>query len=162
MAFAGIAPTDPFLPTTCRPVQPWSRWHDMFKVYLLASGASEFSPERRKAAEKTEEEEGTGATADVYDSAVAALAKNFDTTCNLVVERHRFHRRTQFPGESIQEYATALTELAAMCSFTSQEESLRDHFDAGPKPHPGLRTHLVAHPYLTQHSAISRPPLMCC
>ncbi|KAL1430310.1 hypothetical protein MTO96_015136 [Rhipicephalus appendiculatus] len=49
MAFAGIAPPDPFLPTPGRPVQPWSRWHDMFKVYLLASGASEFSPERRKA-----------------------------------------------------------------------------------------------------------------
>ncbi|KAL1471557.1 hypothetical protein MTO96_039886 [Rhipicephalus appendiculatus] len=46
MAFAGIAPPDPFLPTRGRPVQPWSRWHDMFKVYLLASGASEFSPER--------------------------------------------------------------------------------------------------------------------
>lgn len=147
MAFAGIAPPDPFLPTPGRPVQPWFRWHDMFKVYLLASGASEFSPERRKAlllhslgpegqrifntlsisqaAEKTEEE-GTGATPDVYDSAVAALAKHFDATCNLVVERHRFHRRIQFPGESIQEYVTALTELAAMCSFMSQEESLRD------------------------------------
>ncbi|KAL1485309.1 hypothetical protein MTO96_032039 [Rhipicephalus appendiculatus] len=49
MAFAGIAPPDPFLPTPGRPVQPWSRWHDMFKVYLLASGASEFSPEQRKA-----------------------------------------------------------------------------------------------------------------
>ncbi|KAL1481573.1 hypothetical protein MTO96_015354, partial [Rhipicephalus appendiculatus] len=124
----------------------------MFKVYLLASGASEFSPERRKAillhslgpegqrifnilsvsqaAKETKEEEGTGATPDVYDSAVAALAKHFDTTCNLVVERHRFHRRIQFPGESIQEYVTALTELAAMCSFTSQEESLRDQFVA--------------------------------
>ncbi|KAL1468748.1 hypothetical protein MTO96_025192 [Rhipicephalus appendiculatus] len=153
MAFAGIAPPDPFLPTPGRPVQPWSRWHDMFKVYLLASGASEFSPERRKAillhslgpegqrifntlsvsqaAEKTEEEEGTRATPDVYDSAVAALAKHFDITCNLVVERHRFHRRIQFPGESIQEYVTALRELAAMCSFMSQEESLRDQLVAG-------------------------------
>ncbi|KAH7986648.1 hypothetical protein HPB52_024826 [Rhipicephalus sanguineus] len=74
------------------------------------------------AAEKTEEEEGNGATPDVYDPAVAALAKHFDTTCNLVVERHRFHHRIQFPGESIQEYVTALTKLAAMCSFTSQEE----------------------------------------
>ncbi|KAH8019191.1 hypothetical protein HPB51_017879 [Rhipicephalus microplus] len=138
MAFAGIAPPDPFLPTPDRPVQPWFRWHDMFKVYLLASSASEFSPERRKAlllhslgpegqrifntlsisqaAEKTEEE-GTRATPDVYYSAVAALAKHFNATCKLVVERHRFHSRIQFLGESIQEYVTALTELAAMCSF---------------------------------------------
>ncbi|KAH7936962.1 hypothetical protein HPB49_006666 [Dermacentor silvarum] len=96
MAFAGIAPPDPFLPTPGRPVQPWSRWHDMFKVYLVASGASEFSPERRRALllhslgpEGQQEEKGTAATPDVYDSAVAALAKHFDTPCNLVVERHR-------------------------------------------------------------------------
>ncbi|KAH8009352.1 hypothetical protein HPB51_015675 [Rhipicephalus microplus] len=82
------------------------------------------------AAEKTEDE-GTGATPDVYDSAVAALAKHFDATFNLVVKRHRFHRGIQFPGESIQEYVTALTKLAAMCSFMSQEESLRDQFVAG-------------------------------
>ncbi|XP_075732487.1 uncharacterized protein LOC142775055 [Rhipicephalus microplus] len=128
----------------------------MFNVYLLASGASEFSPERRKAlllhslgpegqrifntlsisqaAEKAEEK-GTGATPDVYDSTVAALAKHFDATCNLVVERHRFHSRIQFPGESIQEYVTALTELAAMCSFMSQEESLHDQFVAGVSSH---------------------------
>ncbi|KAH8008681.1 hypothetical protein HPB51_000711 [Rhipicephalus microplus] len=87
-----------------------------------------------QAAEKTEEE-GPGATPDVYDSAVAALAKHFDATCNLVVERHRFHRRLQFPGESIQEYVTAQTELAAMCSFMSQEESLRDQFVAGVSSH---------------------------
>ncbi|KAH8042650.1 hypothetical protein HPB51_025153 [Rhipicephalus microplus] len=156
MAFAGIAPPDPFLPTPGRLVQPWFRWHDMFKVYLLASGASEFSPERRKAlllhslgpegqrifnnmsisqAAKKTEEEGTEATPDVYDSVVTALAKHFDATCKLVGERHRFHRRIQFPGESIQEYVTALTELAARCSFMSQEESLRDQFVAGVSSH---------------------------
>uniref|UniRef100_L7LT66 Putative tick transposon n=1 Tax=Rhipicephalus pulchellus TaxID=72859 RepID=L7LT66_RHIPC len=162
MAFAGIAPPDPFLPTPGRPAQTWSRWHDMFKVYLLASGASEFSSERRKALllhslgpegqrifntltvlqAKTEDEKGTGATSDVYDSAVEALAKHFDTTCNLVVERHRFHRRIQFPGESIQEYVTALTELAARCSFSSQEESLRDQFVAGVSS-PRIRERLL-------------------
>ncbi|KAH8018251.1 hypothetical protein HPB51_000862 [Rhipicephalus microplus] len=129
----------------------------MFKVYLLASGASEFSPKRRKAIllhslrpegqcifntlfvsqvpEKAAEKKETGATADVYDYAVAALAKHFDTTCNLVVERHRFHRRIHSPGESIKEYMTALTELAATCSFTLQEESLRDQFVASVSSH---------------------------
>ncbi|KAH7952212.1 hypothetical protein HPB52_020158 [Rhipicephalus sanguineus] len=125
MAFAGIAPPDPFLSTPGRPVQPWSRWHDMFKSSPQSdAGLFYYIPWDPKvnAAEKTEEEEGNGATPDVYDPAVAALAKHFDTTCNLVVERHRFHHRIQFPGESIQEYVTALTKLAAMCSFTSQEE----------------------------------------
>ncbi|KAH6929184.1 hypothetical protein HPB50_023983 [Hyalomma asiaticum] len=49
MAFGGIAPPDPFLPAPGRPAQPWSRWHNVSKVYMLASGASEFSSERRKA-----------------------------------------------------------------------------------------------------------------
>ncbi|KAH7949435.1 hypothetical protein HPB49_009755 [Dermacentor silvarum] len=71
----------------------------MFKVYLLASGAFEFSPERRRAlllhslgpegqrifntlsvsqaAEKTEEEKGTAATPDVYDSAERYLTNIF-------------------------------------------------------------------------------------
>lgn len=55
----------------------------------------------------------------MYDFAVVALAKHFDTTRNLVIEHHRFHRRIQFLNESIQEYMTALSELAMMCSFTS-------------------------------------------
>ncbi|KAH7973957.1 hypothetical protein HPB49_007900 [Dermacentor silvarum] len=168
MAFAGIAPPDPFLPTPGRSVQPWSRWHDMFKVCLVASGASEFSPERRRAlllhslgpegqrifntlsvsqaAEKTEEEKGSAATPDMYESAVAALAKHFDTTCNLVVEHHQFHCRIQSPGESIQEYMTALTELAVKCLFTSQEESLRDQFVAGTGQSTAARQAQAAKP----------------
>ncbi|KAH6921002.1 hypothetical protein HPB50_028011 [Hyalomma asiaticum] len=164
MAFAGIALPDPFLATPGRPAQPWSRWHDMFKVYLLASGASEFSSERRKAlllhslgpegqrifntltvsqgAKQTQEGKGTGATPHVHDSTVEALAKHFGTTCNLVVERRRFHRRVQLPGESIQEYVTKLTVLAAMRAFSSQEESLRDQFVAGVSS-PRIRERLL-------------------
>ncbi|XP_075737172.1 uncharacterized protein LOC142776758 [Rhipicephalus microplus] len=176
MAFAGIAPPDPFFPTLGRPVQSWFRWHDMFKIYLLASGASEFSPERRKAlllhslgpegqrifsnlsisqeAKKTEKE-GTGATPDVYDSAVVALAKHFDASCNLVVERHRFHRRIQFPGDSIQEHVTALKELAAMFSFMSQEESLRDQFVAGVSSHRIRERLLLEGPSLSFNKAVA-------
>ncbi|KAL1416941.1 hypothetical protein MTO96_027335 [Rhipicephalus appendiculatus] len=106
-------------------------------------------------AEKTEEEEGTGATPDVYDSAVAALAKHFDTTCNLVVERHRFHLRIQFPGESIQEYVTSLTELAAMCSFTLQEESLRDQFVAGVSSRRIRERLLLEGPSLSFNKAVA-------
>ncbi|XP_075732452.1 uncharacterized protein LOC142775032 [Rhipicephalus microplus] len=141
MAFAGIAPSDPFLPTPGRPVQPLFRWHDMFNVYLLASGASEFSPERRKAlllhslGPEGQRMFNTLSISQYLVTYKATLAQHFDATCNLVVERHRFHRRIQFPGETIQEYVTALTELAAMCSFMSQEESLRDQFVAGVSSH---------------------------
>ncbi|KAM7300845.1 uncharacterized protein LOC121836989 [Ixodes scapularis] len=97
------------------------KWHGMFNDYLLASGAAEFPPERRKAlllhclgAEgqrifntlpdtnppSTAQDTGKDATSkpDVYAIAVASLAQHFATTSNLVIERHRFHRRLESPG----------------------------------------------------------------
>ncbi|KAL1477050.1 hypothetical protein MTO96_036066 [Rhipicephalus appendiculatus] len=44
---------------------------------------------------------------------------------------HRFRRRTQQPGESIQEYVAALRELASSCSFVATDDSLRDQFLEG-------------------------------
>lgn len=102
MAFASIAPSDPFLQIPGRPVQQWCQWHDMFKVYLLAPGASVFSPECHnvllhslgpkgqrifdtlgvsQAEEKREEAKGT-------TTPVATLAKPFNITCNRVLERN--------------------------------------------------------------------------
>ncbi|KAH8034470.1 hypothetical protein HPB51_024471 [Rhipicephalus microplus] len=182
MAFTGIAPPDLFLPTLGRPVQPWFRWHDMFKVYLPLSGASEFSPERRKAlllhslgpegqrifntlsilqaAEQTEEE-GTGAAPDVYDSAVAALAKHFDATCNLVVERHRFHRRIQFPGRkySFHHDPGDTTLLAATWQPASAETSAPA---AKPVPSADYDSRSPARPAAGQFPAsetVSHPPV---
>ncbi|KAG0441812.1 hypothetical protein HPB47_015844 [Ixodes persulcatus] len=126
----------------------------MFNVYLLASGAVEFPPERRKAlllhclgAEgqrifntlpdtkppSTAQGMGKDATSkpDEYDVAVASLAQHFATTSNPVIERHRFHQRFQSPGESIYDFVAALRELATPCCFASQQEALRDQFVTG-------------------------------
>ncbi|KAL1482817.1 hypothetical protein MTO96_033526 [Rhipicephalus appendiculatus] len=49
MNCSGLAPPPPFLLSPGRPVVPWEQWHRMFETYLLASVASEFSPQRRRA-----------------------------------------------------------------------------------------------------------------
>ncbi|KAL1480489.1 hypothetical protein MTO96_050982 [Rhipicephalus appendiculatus] len=49
MSCSGLAPPTPFLLSPGRPVVPWEQWHGMFETYLLTSGATEFSPERRRA-----------------------------------------------------------------------------------------------------------------
>ncbi|KAL1468980.1 hypothetical protein MTO96_025129 [Rhipicephalus appendiculatus] len=49
MSCYGLAPPPPFLLSPGRPVVPWEQWHRMFETYQLASGATEFSPERRRA-----------------------------------------------------------------------------------------------------------------
>lgn len=153
MAFAGLAPPEPFLPTPGLPSVPWPQWHGMFNVYLLATGAAEFLPERRKAlllhclgAEgqrifntlpdtnppSTAQDTGKDATSkpDVYAIGVTSLAQHFATTSNLVIERHRFHRRFQSPGQSVHDFVAALRELATPCCFASLE-ALRDQFVTG-------------------------------
>lgn len=133
----------------------------MFETFLLASGASDFPPERRKAlllhslgiegqhiffalpsdvsepappaaaATASDEAKKSPTAPSSYDQAVAALTQHFASASNVVVERHRFRRRTHQPGELIQEYVAALRELAASCSFVALDDSLRDQFVEG-------------------------------
>ncbi|KAL1482184.1 hypothetical protein MTO96_033974 [Rhipicephalus appendiculatus] len=49
MSFPGLVPPPFFLATPGRPPLPWEQWEQMFNVYLVASGAAEFTPARRKA-----------------------------------------------------------------------------------------------------------------
>ncbi|KAH7932989.1 hypothetical protein HPB49_006211 [Dermacentor silvarum] len=48
MSCIELAPPPPFLPVPGRPPVPCPQWHRMFENFLLASGASDFKPERRK------------------------------------------------------------------------------------------------------------------
>nr|XP_050042779.1 uncharacterized protein LOC126539992 [Dermacentor andersoni] len=161
MTFTGLAPPPYFLPTPGRPSLPWEQWEQMFNVYLLASGAAAFKPEKRKAillhclgaegqriyqtlhagasaaapatpsAAAFADDKSVMAPPDEYDSALAALRHQFSTSRNVIIERHRFHRRSQHTGESVHDFVAALRELASHCSFASQDDALRDQFIAG-------------------------------
>ncbi|XP_042150198.1 uncharacterized protein LOC115319397 [Ixodes scapularis] len=151
MSFSGLAPPPPFLPAPGRPAVAWPQWLRMFETFLLASGASDFTPERRKAlllhslrlegqriffslppSSDTSEDSGKPSPAlSSYDQAVAVLTQHFASASNVVVERHKFRRRVQQPGESALEYVAALRELATRCSFAALEDSLRDQFLEG-------------------------------
>ncbi|KAL1486270.1 hypothetical protein MTO96_009336 [Rhipicephalus appendiculatus] len=48
MSFPGLAPPPFFLATPGRPPLTWEQWEQKFSVYLVASGAAEITPERRK------------------------------------------------------------------------------------------------------------------
>ncbi|KAG0445042.1 hypothetical protein HPB47_001674 [Ixodes persulcatus] len=164
MSFSGLAPPPPILSAPGRPAVAWPQWLRMFETFLLATGASDFTPERRKAlllhslglegqrilfslppssdtsatvppaaaAVKTSEDSGkTSPALSAYDQAVAVLTQHFASASNVVVERHRFRRRVQQPGESVLEYVAALRELATRCSFAALEDSLRVLFLEG-------------------------------
>ncbi|XP_064464259.1 uncharacterized protein LOC135375498 [Ornithodoros turicata] len=69
---------------------------------------------------------------DEYETALRTLDAYFATTINVVTERHNFRRRTQLPGESIDDFVLALRELSASCNFGAQtEDNLRDQFVQG-------------------------------
>ncbi|XP_075529201.1 uncharacterized protein LOC142560760 [Dermacentor variabilis] len=149
MSFTRLAPPPFFFPTPGRPSLPWEQWEQMLYVYLLASGAAAFKPEQRKAillhrlgadgqriyqglhAGTNTAAPSVVAPPDEYDSALAALRHQFSTSRNFIIERHRFHRRSQHTGESVHDFVAALRELASHCSFASQDDALRDQFVAG-------------------------------
>ena len=63
----------------------------------------------------------------------AALKGHFEPKRNIVAERFHFHRRNQYPEESVTEYMAELRRLATRCSFERAylEEVLRDRFVCG-------------------------------
>ncbi|XP_077548043.1 uncharacterized protein LOC144160724 [Haemaphysalis longicornis] len=157
MSFSGLAPPPPFLPAPGRPSLPWEEWEQSLTVYLLASGAAEFLPERRKAillhclgaegqriyrtlpagssaadrAVQEKQEKPPAPATDEYESALIALRQQFSTSWNVVVERHRLYRRSQHAGDSFHDSVAGLRELGSHCSFASQDDALRDRFVAG-------------------------------
>ncbi|KAL1436322.1 hypothetical protein MTO96_049830 [Rhipicephalus appendiculatus] len=195
MSFPGLAPPPFFLATPGQPPLPWEQWEQMFNVYLVASGAAEFTPARRKAIflhclgpegqriyqtlppgstaaapavpsaaalAVKDEDKSAAATSDEYDTALVALRHHFSTSCNVVVERHRFHRRRQHSGESVHDFVAALRELASHSSFVSQDDALRDQIVAGiasnrpqlPVPQFQFRCHSLPGynlPYRSRH-----------
>lgn len=70
-------------------------------------------------------------TSDEYDTALVALRKYFSTSCNIVVEHHRFHPHRQHSGESVHDIVAAFQELISHCSFVSHDDALQDQFVAG-------------------------------
>ncbi|KAL1426244.1 hypothetical protein MTO96_018369 [Rhipicephalus appendiculatus] len=190
MSFPGLAPPPFFLATPGRPPLPWEQWEQMFNVYLVASGAAEFTPERRKAillhclgpegqriyqtlpAGSTaaapavpsaaalavkDGDKSVAATSDEYDTALVALRHHFSTSSNVVVERHRFHRRRQHSGESVHDFVAALRELASHCSFVSQDDALRDQIVAGIASKRPLSPGVVQSPVLQPTSGTQSP-----
>ena len=70
---------------------------------------------------------------------IAPVLKKFEEYCqpckNVPFERYRFNRRVQEPGETYDQYRTALLKLAAGCEFDkiTADEILRDRLVFGIK-----------------------------
>lgn len=120
----------------------WKLWKQKFNLYLLASGKSEKKDDVKIAVllsllgdegiqiyntfEYSEGEDNTKLT--------TILAK-FDTYCNpirnLVYEHFKFFKRDQLPGETVDQFVTALRQLANTCDFKEKDVLIRDRIVLG-------------------------------
>lgn len=136
---AGISPPTPF---NFDRTSEWPEWIMSFDDYRHASGLNERTEEAQvrtllytmgRQARKIfqtfglTEEESRG-----YEMVKKKFDTHFVATKNIVYESANFHRRKQEPGESADNFVTALHELADRCEFAEfRERMIRDRFVVG-------------------------------
>lgn len=125
-----------FLSCPGEPIMPFDMWLRMFDNYLLVINAvgSAWPDARKRAtllhclgAEGQQIFYALPDTSETYDTAVAALKRQFIPKVNVVVERHTFRKRVQAAHENIQQYVDSLHALAANCDFGDKvDDMIRD------------------------------------
>ncbi|CAN7979044.1 unnamed protein product [Ixodes persulcatus] len=120
----------------------WPTWSQAFDDYRFASGLNERSEEAQvrtllytmgrqaRAIFKT-----FGLSADDeknYQVVKERFDSHFVAARNIVYESACFHRRSQKPGETVDQFVTALHTLAERCDFQNfKERMIRDRFVVG-------------------------------
>ena len=121
--------------------EQWPKWSRRFQRYRVASGL---------ASQPDSEQVSTllyamGDCADdiivslnvqektaKYDDVIEALKKYFNVRKNIIVERAKFNKRTQRPGESVDTFINDLYRLAEDCDYDKlKEELIRDRIVVG-------------------------------
>ncbi|XP_072401071.1 uncharacterized protein [Diabrotica undecimpunctata] len=138
---------------TCKGLEPfsfqgnnisheWKFWKQKFQLFLTASGKSE-KPDHIKIAIllnqlgdeglkifNTFEYENVG-----DDQKYNVVLCKFDTYCsplkNLIYEHFKFFKRDQLQNESIDQFVTALKQLASTCEFKEKDTLILDRIVLG-------------------------------
>ena len=139
--------------------EKWKRFKRAWVNYALATGLSEKDEAIQVAALLTVIAREVFSTFSDWEHAgdstkIEPVLAKFEQYCkpckNVPFERYIFNRRTQEPGETYDQYRTALVKLAESCSFHSitPEELLRDRLVFGIKD-TKTREQLLREPALT-------------
>ncbi|XP_046608877.1 uncharacterized protein K02A2.6-like [Neodiprion virginianus] len=90
-----------------------------------------------------------------YAELAAKLKELYAPPVLEIAENFKFNSRKQLPGESIQEFATALTKMSANCGFGAHtSKALRNQFVFGLAT-PRIQSRLIETKDLTFESALS-------
>ncbi|XP_075737489.1 uncharacterized protein LOC142777076 [Rhipicephalus microplus] len=119
----------------------WPSWIQLFDDYRFASGLNERSEEAQvrtllyTMGRQAREIFSTFTLSEQQQKQYETVRKKFDdhfvAARNLVYESACFHRRIQQPGESVDQFVTALHTLANRCDYKEKERMIRDRFVVG-------------------------------
>lgn len=120
----------------------WRIWKQKFDLYLLASGKSE-KPDNVKIAILLNllGDEGiliyntfdyaAGEDREMFETIVNKFTAYCNPMKNLVYEHFKFFKRDQLPGETVDQFITALKQLATSCEFQEKDVLIRDRIVLG-------------------------------
>ena len=139
MANLRLQPPDPF---NFRNPDEWPRWKRRFEQFRTASGLSTEDDLRQVSTllyclgeEADDVLISTNISEEdrkVYNSVMAKFDEFFKVRKNVIFERAKFNRRNQLPGETAEQYITALYSLIESCDYGNlKEEMLRDRIVVG-------------------------------
>ena len=121
--------------------EQWPKWLRRFSRYRTASGLAKQADSEQVStllyamgdcADDILITLGVDESTAKYDEVITALNKYFNLRKNTIVERAKFNKRTQRPGESVDSFINDLYRLAEDCEYgTLKEELIRDRIVVG-------------------------------
>ncbi|XP_074025754.1 uncharacterized protein [Leptinotarsa decemlineata] len=143
----------------------WKLWKQKFDLYLIASGkTSKADPvkiaillnllgdEAIKIYNTFEYEEDE--EREKLATILSKFEAHFNPTKNLVYEHFKFFKREQLSCETIDQFITALKQLASTCDFKEKDVLIRDRIVLGVKD-PRIQEKLLQSPDLKLTEAIN-------
>ncbi|KAK2817287.1 hypothetical protein Q5P01_025478 [Channa striata] len=145
-----MSPPPPYLPVPGDPAMIWNKWLKAFEHYIDVLGENKLvdstkcallqnclGPEGQRIFSTLIQGETT------YAAAMAVLTGYFtsDYTCQMY--RLKFHERAQMPGETVDQFVSALEELLRPCNYGDLQDQLILHQLIDKTNCPQLRERLL-------------------
>lgn len=119
-----LSPPPPFLSAAGEPAVNWYKWLKAFERYIEALGEKELTDSSKNAfLQDCLGPEGQRVLAALiqsnatYAEAVSALTLYFSSSCTSQLRHRRFLQRVQAPGETVDQFVSALEALLRPCTY---------------------------------------------
>nr|XP_046227708.1 zinc finger protein 585A-like [Scatophagus argus]XP_046227718.1 zinc finger protein 585A-like [Scatophagus argus] len=126
-----LSPPPPFLPVPGEPTMVWHKWLKAFEHYVEALGENELTDssksvllrnclglEGQRIFKTLMQSETT------YAAAISVLALYFSSDHCSQRYRLKFHQRAQMPGETVDQFLSALEQLLRPCNYGDLQDKL--------------------------------------